>query len=192
MIVQQPLKTQKSLVGVRPKDVLSHGPTKLLIDKYIWHSPEVGIVACYSPKSRDVKDHFRIFRGVDQVEAFAQSTIVSCGAFLERQKKDCSFDELKKLFIPVFISVGQVNFHSYLEEGDTFINIGQITFYKFRQMACSGRIYKVPKGLNLNEYFKHFTEQRLLTYNLSSDFILIAELENVTGRAIKKENLEKN
>ena len=181
-----------NLIGVHPKDVLSHGSTKLLLDKYIWHAPDVGIVASYTPKGRDVKDHFGIFRGVDQIEAFAQATIVSCGAFLERQKKDCSFDALKKLFIPVFISVGQVDFHSYLEEGDTFINIGHITFYKFRQMTCSGRIYKVPKDLNLAGYFKHFSEQRLKTYDLSSDFTLIAELENVTGRAIKKENLKKN
>lgn len=178
-----------NLLGTPPKVVLSHGPTKLLLNKYLWHAPDLGIVASYTPKARDVKDHFGIFRGVDQVEAFAQATIVSCGAFLERRKQDCSFERLKQIFIPVFIGIGQVKFHNYLEKDDTFISIGQITFYKFRQMTCDGRIYKVPKGLDLDAYFKNFNEERLLTYDLSKDFTLVAELHDVTGRAIKAELL---
>jgi hypothetical protein len=178
-----------NLLGTAPKEVLSHGPTKLLLNKYHWHVPELGIVASYTPKARDVKDHFGIFRGVDQVEAFAQATIVSCGAFSERQKQDCTFERLKEIFIPVFVGIGEVKFHNYLEKGDTFVSIGKITFYKFRQMICDGRIYKVPKGLDLDEYFKKFTEDRLLNYSLSDDFTLVAELKDVTGRAIKKERL---
>ncbi len=174
-----------NLVGTAPKDVLSHGPSKLLLDKYHWHSPDLGIVASYTPKEADVHDHFGIFRGVDQVEAFAQATIVSCGAFLERKKLGVSYDELKRIFIPIFIGIGPVSFHSYLEKGDTFVNIGNITFYKFRQMVCDGRIYKVPKGLDIDDYFKDFNDDRLLNYDLSSDFVLVAELSGVTGRAIK-------
>jgi len=177
-----------SLVGVAPKDIMvHHGTTKLLLDKYHWHSPRIGIVASYTPKSRDVADHFGIFRGVDQIESFAQAAVGSCSVFLELNKQGMSPAQLKEKFLPRFISIGQVNFHSYLEEGDTFINVGHIKFYKFRQMVSDGRIYKVPKGLDLDQYFSQFTEKQLLDYDFSNDFILIAELVDVTGRAIKKE-----
>jgi len=177
-----------NLVGIEPAVVLSHGPTKILLDKYLWHSPDVGIIASYTPKERDVKDHFGIFRGVDQIEAFAQATIVSCGAFFEREKLGCTFEELKGIFDPIFLGIGPVRFHSYLETGDTFISIGQITFYKFRQVVCNGRIYKAPKGLDLDAYFSAFNKERLLAYDVSDDFILVAEIEDAAGRAIKKTN----
>lgn len=181
-----------NLLSVHPTQMLLHGPTKLLLDNYHWHSPNKGIVASYTPKSRDVEDHFGVFRGVDQIEAFAQATIVSCATFLECRKSKCLPDELKDKFIPAFISVGNVNFHYYLEEGDTFISMGYITFYKWRQMVCSGRIYKVPKGLDLNDYFSDFSEERLLKYDISGDFKLVAELHDITGRAILKELFKKN
>jgi len=180
-----------TLVGVSPTQVMLHGPTKLLVDTYHWHSPKTGIVASYSPKEMDVHDHFGIFRGVDQVESFAQATIVSCATFLECRKNNCTPDELKDKFIPAFISIGNVNFHYYLELGDTFICMGHITFYKWRQMVCDGRIYKVPKGLNLDEYFKDFTDERLLNYDISKDFKLVAELSGITGRAILIELFKK-
>ncbi|HEY0244762.1 MAG TPA: hypothetical protein VGC01_04290 [Mucilaginibacter sp.] len=180
----------ENLVGVPPQDVLIHGPKKLLIDRYLWHSPNAGIVACYSPTERDVEDHFGVFRGVDQIEAFAQATIVSCGAYIETQKQACGFDDLKRNFVPVFISVGQVSFHGYLEQGDVFISIGNIISYKFRQMVCDGRIYKAPAGLNLDDYFSNYNNERLLTYNLSENFKLIAELAGITGRAIRTNNFK--
>ncbi len=176
-----------NLLGLEPKQMLLHGPTKILLDAYHWHIPEIGIVASYTPKQRDVHDHFGIFRGVDQIEAFAQATIVSCGTFLECKKQNCDPLALKDKFIPAFISTGQVNFHNYLEEGDTFISIGKIKFYKFRQMVADGRIYRVPKGRDLDAYFKDFDETKLINYDLRDDFILVAELFDVTGRAIKKE-----
>ena len=178
------LKTA-NLVGTAPKDVLSYGPSKLMVEKYLWHSPDVGIVSSYTPTDKDVLDHFGIFRGVDQVEAFAQATIVSCIAYLEKRKLGCSHDEIKRLFLPVFISIGQVNFHSYLQAADTFVSLGQIKSYKFRQMICEGRIYKAPKTLNLDDYFSGFNEKRLLNYDLSNDFLLVAELQGITGRGIK-------
>ncbi|MDP9047763.1 MAG: hypothetical protein M3N14_06470 [Bacteroidota bacterium] len=179
-----------NLLGIQPAEVLLHGPTKILLDKYHWHSPDAGIVASYTPSKIDVKDHFGIFRGVDQIEAFAQASIVSCGAYRERLKLGCSFGELKQIFAPVFTGIGPVKFHSYLEQGDTFISIGQITFYKFRQMICDGRIYKAPKQLDLDGYFSHYNETRLLTYDLSNDFKLVAEFSDVTGRAVKRELLK--
>jgi len=180
-----------NLLSVAPNKMLLHGPTKTLLDAYHWHSPDKGIVASYTPKARDVEDHFGVFRGVDQIEAFAQATIVSCATFLECRKNNCLPDELKDKFIPAFISIGNVNFHYYLEEGDTFISIGYITFYKWRQMVCDGRIYKVPKGLDLNDYFSDFNEERLLKYDISEDFKLVAELYNITGRAILRELFKK-
>ena len=181
-----------NLVGTAPKDILvNHGPTKLLLNNYHWHSPHIGIVASYTPTERDVEDHFGVFRGVDQVESFAQAAVGSCNVFLECRKQGLTPYELKEKFVPWFISIGQVNFHSYLEKGDTFISIGHIKFYKFRQMSSDGRIYKVPKGLDLDHYFSQYIKKRILEYDLSDDFILIAELQDITGRAIKKELFKK-
>jgi hypothetical protein len=180
-----------NLVGVHPENIMLYGPTKLLIDKFHWHLPDKTIVASYTPKKRDVKDHFGIFRGVDQIEAFAQATIVSCATFAECRKLNCAPDVLKDKFVPAFISIGSVVFHNYLEAGDTFISIGHVKFYKWRQMVCDGRIYRVPKGLDLDEYFKDFTEERLLKYDLSKDFILVADLFDITGRALKIEQFKK-
>lgn len=175
-----------NLIGTAPAAVLPHGPKKLYLNSYLWHSPAVGIVASYSPTAADVEDHFGLFRGVDQVEAFAQATIVSCSAFSECIKQQLSYDELKATFYPLFLSIGQVKFHNILREGDVFVSLGYIKFYKFRQMACDGRIYKVPPELDINEYFSHFTEQRLLNYELRDDFVLVAELFDITGKGLKK------
>ncbi len=142
-------------------------------------------MASYSPTEFDVNDHFGVFRGVDQVEAFAQASVVSCATFLECRKLNCTPEELKDKFIPAFISIGQVNFHNYLEAGDTFISLGNITFYKWRQMVCDGRIYKVPKNMNLDDYFSDFDEERLLKYDISKDFTLVADLYNITGQGNK-------
>lgn len=182
---------QGSLVGVNPSDLLLHGPSKRLVDNYHWHLADKGIVASYTVKEKDVADHFGIFRGVDQVEAFAQASVVSCATFLECRKLNCSLEELKEKFIPAFISIGSVHFHSYLETGDTFISIGYITFYKWRQMVCNGRIFKVPQGLDLDDYFEDFTEERVLKYDISKDFKLVAELFDITGRALKLELFKK-
>lgn len=181
-----------NLVGLNPARVMLHGPTKLLIDAYYWHSPNKGIVAGYAPTERDVEDHFGVFRGVDQIEAFALASIVSCGSFLECRKLKCLPDGLKEKFVPAFVSIGQVSFHYYLELGDRFISVANIKSYKWRQMVCDGRIYKVPKNLDLDAYFADFTEERLLNYDISKDFKLVAELFDITGRAILIELFKKN
>jgi hypothetical protein len=178
----------ENLVGAHPSSMLIHGPSKLLVHQYHWHSPNVGIIASYTPNANDVKDHFGVFRGVDQIEAFAQATTGSCAAFLNYLKAKEKSNIDKDEFIPTFIGIGNVNFHSYLLEGDTFISIGKIVFYKFRQMVVDGRIYKVPKDLDLNQYFKNFNEEKLNNYEVGDDFILVAELNGITGRAIKKTN----
>lgn len=180
-----------NLLGVPPADLLIHGPKKTLLSAYHWHLPDTGIVASYAPTARDVEDHFGVFRGVDQIEAFAQATIVSCSAFLECIKQKCDFEFLKTNFVPLFLGVGQVSFRSYLEEGDVFISMGRITFYKFRQMTCEGRIYKVPEGLDLNAYFSGYSKEQFLNYELSEDFTLIAELSEVTGKGMKRDKITK-
>ncbi|WP_304063346.1 hypothetical protein [Pedobacter glucosidilyticus] len=177
----------ESLVGAHPSSMLIHGPSKLLVHHYHWHHPNTGIIASYTPNALDVKDHFGIFRGVDQIEAFAQATTGSCAAFLQLVKKNSKPQKKDDdEFIPTFISVGGVTFHSYLEEGDTFISIGKIIFYKFRQMVVDGRIYKCPKGIDLDSHFKDFTEEKLNNYEVGDGFTLVAELLGITGRAIKK------
>jgi len=182
-----------NLYNAHPKDVLlKHGPTKLLVNKYHWHSPNAGIVASYTPNERDVHDHFGFFRGVDQIESFAQATTCSASIFLECEKLNCTPFELSQTFLPLFLGVGQVNFVGYLEKGDTFISIGNIKFYKFRQMVCDGRIYKCPKDIDLDEYFKDFTDKRSSEYDISADFTLVAELSGVTGRSVKIDTLNRN
>lgn len=174
-----------NLVGTKPNTILLHGPSKLLVDDYHWHSPQNGIIASYTPNSFDVKDHFGIFRGVDLIESFVQATNCSCSAFLINQKQgDNSLS--KEDFIPTFISVGKVDFHSYIAQGETFICIGKIIFYKFRQMVVDGRIYKVPSGTNLNHHFADYTDRKLDNYEMDEKFTLVAELFGITGRAIKR------
>jgi len=182
----------ENLINWGPKDILlHHGPTKRLVNKYHYHSPDVGIVASYVPTERDVEDHFNIFRGVDQIESFAQASACSCTIYSECVKMNIGPPQLAEMFFPFFLSVGQVNFHDYIEKGDTFVNIGHIKFYKFRQMVCDGRIYKVTAGFDVDAWFKNYTDERLLAYDVSDDFKLVAELSDITGRSIKRSLTEK-
>lgn len=179
----------QSLVGIPPNQCLPHGPSKLLVDAFIWHSPNDGVVASYSPKESDVKDHFGVFRGVDQIESFAQATVVACGAFLECKKTNKSFEDLFQIYRSAFLEVGMVRFHNFLKAGDTYVCIGIIKFFKFRQMVVDGRIYKVNNNINLNTFFKDFTTQNLLNFELTNDFELVSELKGVIGKAIKQDKL---
>jgi len=58
-------------------------------------------------------------------------------------------------------------------------------------MVCEGRIYRAPKGMDLDAYFKDFDEQRLRNFDLDPGFVFIAELYDITGRGIKKEMFDK-
>lgn len=180
-----------NLIGVSPSSLLVHGPTKLLVDAYHWHDANLGIIASYTPTLFDVKDHFGVFRGVDMVESFAQAINASCGFFMESKKLNCSLDTLKSEFTPLFLSIGQVNFMGFLEEGEKMICVGHIKQYKFRQMTCDGRIYKVPNGFDLNTYFENYTSEQFLAFDFPADFLPIAELTNIVGKVIKKEKMLK-
>jgi hypothetical protein len=178
-------KHVESLCSIHPREILiAYGPKKLLVDKYHWHSPKTGIVASYTPTDFDVEDHFDIFRGVDQIESFVQATSASLSMFLICQNNNCAPEDLREKSVPSFISVGNVNFMSAREKGDTYVILGKITFYKFKQMVCDGRIYRCPQGLDLDEYFKDFNEERLLKYDLLPDFKLISDYYDITGREI--------
>ena len=179
----------ESLVGQDPGLILPHGSSKLLIDEYLWHRPNVGIVASYTPKEQDVKDHFGIFRAVDQVESFGQATAVSCSAFLDTNKTGLGYKEYYKERNFVFMSIEKVLCHNFIRLNEKYICIGIITFYKFRQMATSGRIYKVVTDIDLKNYFESFTEDSLRKFELSEDFVLVTEIEKVISKGIKIEKL---
>ncbi len=179
----------ESLVGQDPGLILPHGPSKLLVDEYLWHEPNTGIVATYTPKERDVHDHFGVFRAVDQVESFGQATAVSCSAFLDTNKTGLGYKEYYRQRNFVFMSIEKVLCHNFIRLNEKYICIGIITFYKFRQMSTSGRIYKVVTDIDLKHYFKSFTEDRLRKFELTGDFVLVTEIEKVISKGIKIDRL---
>lgn len=174
-----------TLKGQNPRNVLPHGPTKLLVDAFHWHDPEVGIVASYTPKERDVEDHFGVFRGVDQVESFGQACVVSCSVFLDAAKMGLSYAEYYQLRNFVFAGVQQVYCHGFIRLGETYVCLGIIQQYKFRQMTVSGRIYKAPVSLDLDAYFADFTSERLHAFDLGEEFEKVFEIHNIIGKGIK-------
>ncbi len=178
-----------SLVGISPDIALPHGPSKIYIDEFLWHSPEVGVVAAYTPTEEDILDHFNIFRAADQIESFGQATIFACNSFITCKKKNLTFNKVYKEFAFVFLSLSSMKSRSIITLGDTFITIGHIKFCKFKQMTVEGRLYKVLKGIQLKEYFKDFTDNRILNYELSPDFQLVAEFNDLTGKGVKIKKL---
>jgi hypothetical protein len=178
-----------TLVGQGTDIVLPHGPTKRLVDEYLWHSPNVGIVAAYTPNERDVHDHFGVFRAVDQVESFGQAVVVSCSAFLDTAKMGIGYKEYYKLRNFVFVGIKSVHCHNVIRYNEKYVCLGVINFYKYRQMTASGRIYKVPKGFDVNAYFKDFTDDRLRNDDIDKRFVLATELHDILGKGIKNELL---
>lgn len=179
-----------TLVGAKPSKTLPHGETKRLVDAYYWHSPTVGIIAGYTPKARDVHDHFGVFRGVDQVESFGQATVVSCSVFLDSIKTGLAYPDYYKQRNFVFVGVDKVHCHGLIREGETYICAGIIQNYKFRQMTVSGKIFKLKQPLDLPTYFADFTEARLLAYDFDADlFEMVFEIHNIVGQGIKNEKV---
>jgi len=179
----------KTLVGQKASTVLPHGPTKLLVNEYVWHSPNAGVVATYTPNARDVEDHFGVFRAVDQVESFGQAVVVSCSAFLDTEKMGVGYKEYYQRRNFVFVGVKSVHCHNVIRYNEQYVCLGIINFYKYRQMTASGRIYKVPHGLDVAAYFADFTEERLRAYDVDERFILATELNDILGKGIKNELL---
>jgi hypothetical protein len=177
----------RSLVGQDPRRVLPHRPTKLLVDEFLWHEPEVGIVASYTPRERDVEDHFGVFRGVDQVESFGQACVVSCSVFLDAAKMALDYDAYYAQRNFVFAGVERVHCHGFIRLGEPYVCLGAIEQYKFRQMTVSGRIYKVAGDVDLRAYFAGFTAERLRAFDLDERFEKVFEIHNIIGKGIKNE-----
>jgi hypothetical protein len=178
-----------TLTGQDPATVLPHGPSKRLVKEYLWHSPHVGVVATYTPNERDVKDHFGVFRAVDQVESFGQAVVVSCSAFLESRSMGLDSAEYYKLRNFVFAGIKSVRCHGVIRCNESYVCLGVINFFKCRLMTASGRIYKAPEGIDLKEYFRDFSEERLRSYDLDDNFILTTELNDMASKGISNEIL---
>lgn len=174
-----------SLVDCSPTEVLPHGPSKLFVDKYLWHVDLIGCIASYKVRARDVVDHFGLMRGVDQIEFFGQAVPVSGGIFHVTQRKGIPFKETLAQGPFLFLGVGEVRFRASIAEGDVIVALGFETFNRFNQVQVNGRIYKAPPGLALDEYFATFTEERLRSYDLQDDFELATEIFGITGRYVK-------
>ncbi|HMS68446.1 MAG TPA: hypothetical protein PKD18_09920 [Saprospiraceae bacterium] len=178
-----------SLIGLDPAVVLPHGPSKIFLDEFIWHTPGLGVVAAYTPKERDTNDHFGVYRGADQIETFGQATVVAANAFEVCSNKQITFDQLYQQYNFVFLRIGSVICHSFINTGEKVIVIGKINEYKFRQMTASGRMYKVPSDLDLQAYFASLDKDQILQYQLDPAFLLVTEFEGLIGRGIKVERI---
>ena len=88
-----------TLLDLRIEQVLPHGSSKRLIEKILWHTPKLGSIGAYTPSPEDVKDHFGIFRGADQIECLAQASVVPLLAYNESNKLNLSFEEYFKEFV---------------------------------------------------------------------------------------------
>lgn len=183
------MREYQSLVELHPKDILPHGPTKLLVDEYLWHNPEIGCIASYKVKEADVKDHFGLFRGVDQLEFFAQSSIVSLGVFHVANNSNLSCQQVLAKYNWLFLGVDRIRFHCFVQCGEKIISIGVIKKYLFKQMTCSGKIYKVPDNFDMKEYCAVLCDEDMNDFKMPKELTMIAEFENVVGWCVKKERL---
>lgn len=180
----------QSLVGLNPKDILPYGPTKLLVDEYLWHNPQLGCIASYTVKEEDVKDHYGLFRGVDQLEFFAQSSVVSLGIFHITNNLGLSHYQLQEKYYLLFLGVDKIRFHYFVKCNEKIVSIGVIKKYAFRQMICSGRIYKVPKDFDIGSYCSFLNTKDVENFKLHDELKIVAEFENAVGWYIKKGRLE--
>lgn len=171
------------------EQVLPHGPSKRLIDRILWHSPKLGSIGVYTPTPSDVKDHFGIFRGADQIECLAQASVVPLLAYNESHKLNLSFEDYFKEFVILGAGVGKVVMHHYLKEGEQFVVLGKITFYRFRQMIVDGKIFKVPDSIDVYNYFSTYPEESFKNLHLSPEFKLVSDFEDLVGRALRRSQL---
>ena len=174
-----------SLVGLSPHDVLPHGPSKVYIDEFLWHRPGVGVVAIYTAREKDTHDHFGVFRGVDQIEAFGQASVVAGNAFISCVKKGISFSELYENYNFVFLTMGSAICKSFIKLGDTAIIHAHFDDYKFRQMISSGKVYKASKGFDLEKYYQDYTEEQFKNNIVPAEYMEVSEFNGLTGRGIK-------
>ncbi len=178
-----------TLLDLRIEQVLPHGSSKRLIEKILWHTPKLGSIGAYTPSPEDVKDHFGIFRGADQIECLAQASVVPLLAYNESNKLNLSFEEYFKEFVILGAGVGKVVMHHFLKEGEQFVALGKISFYRFRQMIVDGKIFKVPESINLQHYFSTYPSEDFEKLQLDPDFTLVSDFKDLVGRAMRRSQL---
>jgi len=184
------IDNMKNLVGLSPQIALPHGPSKIYLDAFLWHYSDIGVVAVYTPKEKDTQDHFGIFRGADQIEAFGQASVVAANAFISCKKKEMSFSELYEHYNFVFMSMGEAICKSFIKLGDTAVIHAHFVDYKFRQMTATGKIYKAAKNFDVEDYYKNYSKEDFLENKTPADFEEVAEFKNLKGRGIKNTLLE--
>ena len=178
-----------SLVGISPAQALPHGPTKIFLDEFLWHEPTLGVVAKYEPKESDLKDHFGLFRGADQIEMFGQTSVVAANAFISCKKKNIGFDQLYKDYVFVFMKMGEAVCKSFIKSGEVAVAYAYIVDYKFKQMTASGTIYKCRSDFDLRGYYRYYSHERFKLRETPEVFTEVTEFNNLIGRGIKAEKI---
>ncbi len=176
---------KQSLVDLNPKDILPYGETKLLVDEFIWHDPKQGVAGTYVAKERDVQDHFNIFRGVDMVESFAQSTLVAGGLFLALEKSDLSIDELLERYKVVFTSIGDTKFYKQILKGDTIVHLGRLNYFKHKQISFDGIILTPTASLSAQALLETYSTDPSNYKHNHCDYSIVASLSDIKGQAIE-------
>ncbi len=176
---------RSTLVGLSPHDVLPHGPSKVYIDAFLWHDPNIGVVAIYKVQEKDTHDHFGVLRGADQIEAFGQASVVAGNAFISCVKKNISFAELYEKYNFVFMTIGESICKSFIKLGETAIIHAHFDDYKFRQMTTSGKIFKAPKDFDIEQYYQNYNANQFKDTEVPSDYVEVSEFKNLKGRGIK-------
>jgi hypothetical protein len=174
---------RQNWVSKPPADVLVHGPSKIYIDRYLWFRPEEGIFSSYQVQPKDVADHFDVFRGVDIIESAGQTAVSAC-AMMESAKQGKSIDELKKHFRMAFLGMGEARFHGFVKVHEVLVSICNIKHYKFRQMLVSCKVYKVASNTDVAALMTGIKADTMANLQIPERFELVAELNDMIGRAV--------
>jgi len=170
--------------NTRTDEILIHGPSKLLVDRFHWFYPQHGIVASYKVKPKDVLDHFGVFRGVDVIETAGQTGVAAC-TILECVKQEKTVEELKQDFRIAFLGMGKAIFHDFVKEGDYLFSFCKIKQYKYRQMTIDVAVYGIKEENALKDYFQNLQPKDFDINNVAGNFKLVATIDNLIGRAVK-------
>ncbi len=182
---------RQNWVSKAPAEVLVHGPSKIYIDKYLWFRPEEGIFSYYKVQPKDVFDHFDVFRGVDIIESAGQTAVSAC-AMMESAKQGKSIDELKKHFRMAFLGMGEARFHGFVKVHEILVNICTIKHYKFRQMVVSCKVYKVTTEAEVAALISGIKTDTMKGLPIPESYELVAELNDMIGRAVPIEKIYNN
>lgn len=171
----------------KPAEVLAHGPSKIVIEKYLWLESGKGMIHSYTVTAKDVLDHFGVLRSIDQLESFGQG-ICSYSSFILAKKYEECPSNIKDHFTHINLSGGG-KFFGKIKEGETIIIFGQEDFCKFRKTRFTGQIYKWDSEQPYNEYFKDYSISDFDSLKLPKDCLHVATVD-ATVKAIRNSKLE--